>query len=125
MVPLAQVEPLSQICLVERRKEFTGSFQSRVLRDTCLPSAPQLVHPALRESQALRWPPRPNAGGAPVQMWHNRVMLKGQCYGDKSRDGAHSPGREEMALSHTAQILAVTNSYQLFVRHLGTVPPDT
>lgn len=58
-------------------------------------------------------------------MWHNGVMLKEQCYRDKSRDGAHSPGREEMALSHTAQIPVVTNSYQLLVRHLGTALPDT
>lgn len=46
MVPLAQGEPLSQICLKEGR-DSQGSFQSRVLPDMCLPSAPQLVHPAL------------------------------------------------------------------------------
>lgn len=46
MVPLAQGEPLSQICLKERR-DSQGSFQSRALPDMCLPSAPQLVHPAL------------------------------------------------------------------------------
>lgn len=49
-------------------------------------------------------------------MWHNGAMLKEQCYRDKSRGGAHSSDREEKALSHTAQILAVTNPYQL----LGT-----
>lgn len=44
-------------------------------------------------------------------MWQSGVMLKKQFYRDKSRGGAHGPGREGVALSHTAQILVVTNPY--------------
>lgn len=120
MVPLAQVEPLSQICLKEGRKGFAGSFQSRVLRDIAFPQL--LSFCTLSWGMARLW------GGHLGQMLggaQSTCGTTGWCWRGKSTDGAHSPGREEMALSHTAQILAVINSYQLFVRHLGTVPPDT
>lgn len=70
------MEPLSQVCLKEGR-DSQGSLKSRVLPDMCPPAAPLLVHAAVRQGEALRWPLCPGLGEPQSSSMAQRGNAKG------------------------------------------------
>ena len=90
---------------------------------SCSSSAHAHCHEAGPGSKAAA-PARSWASPSPAE-WHSGAMPKEQCCRDRSRDGAHSPGRKELPLSQASLILVARSLHQLLFRRLCTVLPDT
>lgn len=104
----------------EGREGFMGEPQKQgATRDVPSCSSSACAHYCEAATLARSWAsPHPAA-------WHSGAMLKEQCCKDGSRDGAHSPGREELPLSHTLRILVAASLHQLLLfMQLCTVLPD-
>lgn len=116
----------SQPAPPEGREGFTGEPQKQgATRDvpSCSSSACAHCCEAGLGSQAATLA-RSWASPSPAA-WHSGAMPKEQRCKDGSRDGAHSPGREELPLSHTLRILVATSLHQLLLfMQLCTVLPD-
>jgi len=97
--------PLSQICPKEGR-DSQGSLKSRVLPGMCPPAAPPVVRSAIRQVQAPRRPPWPQAGRAPAQ-WCGTA---GRCRGSSAtgtgagmRHAAHAGKSCHRVTPHTSR----------------------